>query len=461
MYFNSTVFLGFLIAFLLVYSLCRHSLVLRNRMIVLASYFFYGWWDWRFTGLLLLSSLVDFYAGSAMGNASPKGKRRLLGVSLAVNLGALGCFKYYNFFIENVHQGLRILEFEPNLPVLQVILPVGISFYTFQSLSYTIDVYRDRLRPQRDLTAFLAYVSFFPQLVAGPIERAPHLLPQFLSLRRITSRALQQGTWLILWGLFKKVVVADNLAPLVDMVYADPRIEGPIIVAATIAFGFQIYCDFSGYSDIARGIAFLLGFELMLNFNLPYFARTPSEFWRRWHISLSTWFRDYLYIPLGGNRGPTWVTKRNLLITMLVAGLWHGAGWNFILWGAWHGIILIGFARYTPQTRATSIVSWGMTMSFVFFGWLLFRAQSLDQIQNYTMSFWYPVFPEWTRSYLANLGLFTLPIITMQCWQYWSANLTPSLRWHWFPRTMFHGIILYGIVLFWDTRGTPFIYFQF
>ena len=461
MYFNSSAFIAFLSAFLLLYFLLRDSLAKRNRLIVAASYFFYSWWDWRFTGLLLLSSVVDFYVGLAMEKADSSKRRKLLFLSLATNLGVLVFFKYCNFFVENLTHLISGFGFNLSPGLINVILPVGISFYTFQSLSYTIDVYRKQISPTKDLTAFLAYVSFFPQLVAGPIERASSLLPQFLSTRQIGLKSIELGTWLILWGLLKKVVVADNLAPLVDMVYSDPSTQGPIIVLGTLAFGFQIYCDFSGYSDIARGIASILGFELILNFNLPYFARTPSEFWRRWHISLSSWFRDYVYIPLGGNRGGHSRTQINLLLTMVLAGLWHGAGWNFILWGLWHGLILILFGKFQPKPGLQSISSWGVTMIGVFYGWMLFRAQSFDQIVSYTSQVWIPVFPDWFFSHLIFGFLFCTPIILMQCWQRKSNNLTPSLQLPLFSKVLFHSIILYAVVLFWDTRGTPFLYFQF
>ncbi len=461
MYFNSTAFLGFLTVFLLLYFLLRHSLVRRNQLIVAASYFFYGWWDWRFTSLLLLSSLVDFHAGRNMIGADSRKRRRLLILSLSVNLGALGFFKYYNFFIESATQVITALGINASPPLLSVILPVGISFYTFQSLSYTIDIYRRQAEPTQDLTAFLAYVSFFPQLVAGPIERASSLLPQFLSTRKITAKQLEVGIWLILWGLFKKVVIADSLAPLVDMVYGNSSIEGPVIILATLAFGLQIYCDFSGYSDIARGVAAILGFELRLNFNLPYTAITPSEFWRRWHISLSTWFRDYVYIPLGGNRGSKQRTSLNLILTMVVAGLWHGAGWNFVLWGFWHGLILTLFGKRLPKTPLQKIVSWIGTMIAVFYGWLLFRAQSFQQIEHLSTHAWTLSWPSWFESYMIYGVLFSLPLILMELWQRSSGKLMPGIPLNRPLKTLLYGGLLYLIALFWNSGGTAFIYFQF
>ena len=372
MLFNSDTFLWFLLAFALLYFVTRQNLSRRNWLILVASYYFYGCWDWRFLFLLLGSSLIDFYVGLAIRkNAEAKIQKRLVTLSLGANLGALGIFKYFDFFSESLQTILTTLGMEVSTPTLEVILPVGISFYTFQSLSYTLDIYRKKLEPTNNLTAFLAYIAFFPQLVAGPIERASNLLPQFLTTRKVTQQSMEMGIWLIIWGLFKKVVLADNFGALSDMVYEDQGAEGAIVYFGTIAFGFQIYCDFSGYSDVARGLAYMMGFNLMVNFNLPYFATSPSDFWRRWHISLSTWFRDYLYIPLGGNRGGSSAMMRNLLITMLLAGLWHGAGWNFVLWGLWHGMMLCLFPSIPLPRRMQPLLGWFLTMIIIFYGWLL------------------------------------------------------------------------------------------
>ena len=346
--------------------------------------------------------------------------------------------------------------------ILNVILPVGISFYTFQSLSYTLDVYRDQLKPTRDWVAFFAYVAFFPQLVAGPIERASHLLPQFESVRVIRKDDLSEGIWLMIWGMFKKVVVADNMAPLVDMVYQENSgVVGPVILLATLAFGFQIYCDFSGYSDIARGVARILGFDLMFNFNLPYFATSPSDFWRRWHISLSTWFRDYLYIPLGGSRNGSANHLLNLLLTMTVAGLWHGAGWNFLLWGVWHGLALCLFIRFKPVSASAKVFGWMITMVIVFAGWALFRCVSLEQVWFLLRHVGSSETPTWFVDYVIRLSLFVSPLVLMQIWQATSNHKIPSLA---CPKWVHYGIqsvMIYLVILFWNTGGTPFIYFQF
>ena len=356
MLFNSGVFLQFFAAFVLLYWLARNSLPLRNWLILGASYLFYGWWSpdkaeaiptnallatlWhcRFLAILVATSLLDFSIALGLDKlATPRSRKWLLSASIAANLGVLGFFKYHDFFALSFSSLLSSLGIPLQARTLGLILPVGISFYTFQSMSYTIDVYRRELPATRNLVNFLAYVSFFPQLVAGPIERARHLLPQFAQTRVITLPMLEEGVWLMLWGMFKKVVLADNFAPLAEMVFGSSHFTSATVVLGTLAFGLQIYCDFSGYSDIARGTARVLGFDIMWNFNLPYSVASLREFWQRWHISLSTWLRDYLYIPLGGNRFGTTRTYLNLIITMLLGGLWHGAAWNFVLWGLWHG----------------------------------------------------------------------------------------------------------------------------
>ena len=296
-------------------------------MLLVASYAFYGAWDWRFLGLIVLSTVVDYVVGMSLAaTGDPRRRQFLVTASIVANLGILGLFKYAGFFAKSLVGLGASLGVEIPAFALDVVLPVGISFYTFQTLSYTIDIYRGTLKPTRRFLDFALFVAFFPQLVAGPIERASRLLPQVLQPRHVTWEKFGSGSWLILWGLFKKVVIADNLAFLVNAVYAtDASPTGWQVVAGTVAFAWQIYCDFSGYSDIARGLARLMGFELMVNFNLPYAARSPADFWRRWHISLSTWLRDYLYIPLGGNQGGALRTYRNLGLTMLLGGLWHGA----------------------------------------------------------------------------------------------------------------------------------------
>ena len=361
MLFNSGVFLKFFAAFVLLYWLARNSLKARNLLIVAASYLFYAWWTppgaepsfsaditgsllallWqcRFLGLLFATSLLDFSVGLGLARLSSGSARKLLlTLSIVANLGVLGFFKYCDFFIASATDLMTRVGIPTQPHLLGIILPVGISFYTFQSMSYALDVYRRQIPATKDFVNFLAFVSFFPQLVAGPIERARHLLPQFERSVVITRAMLEEGIWLLLWGLFKKVALADNFAPLVEMVYHHSTYSAPAVILGTLAFALQIYCDFSGYSDIARGTARVLGFDIMWNFNLPYAATCLRDFWRRWHISLSTWLRDYLYISLGGNRHGAARAGFNLIVTMLLGGLWHGAAWHFVLFGAWHGL---------------------------------------------------------------------------------------------------------------------------
>lgn len=313
----------------------KKSIKLQNLLIVIASYVFYGWWDWRFLSLIAFSTLVDYSVGIRLGIEQNQLKRKiLLWTSIIVNLGFLGFFKYYNFFLDNFTQAFSFLGRDISVSSLNIILPVGISFYTFQTLSYSIDVYKGKLKPTKDIIAFSAFVSFFPQLVAGPIERATNLLPQFYKSREFDYNKAVDGMRQILWGLFKKVVIADNAAVFANLIFNNSAdYSGSTLLLGAIFFTFQIYGDFSGYSDIAIGTSRLFGFDLMRNFHFPYFSRDIAEFWRRWHISLASWFRDYLYIPLGGSRGSTWMKVRNIFIIFLVSGFWHGANWTFIVWG--------------------------------------------------------------------------------------------------------------------------------
>ncbi len=390
MLFNSLPFLAFFAIVWTAYWLLRGRRRPQNAVLLAASCFFYGWWDWRFLGLIVFSTVVDYLCGLAFDRPALTARRRrgLLGISLVANLGVLAFFKYFDFFAESLREacasvGVTVPDF-----ALHWVLPVGISFYTFQTLSYSIDRYRGKLATERSLLDFALFVSFFPQLVAGPIVRAKDFLPQLKRERdfRWSDQAL--GLQLSLWGLFKKVVVADNLSPFVDSVFGADEPAGVLVrIAAVYAFAIQIYCDFSGYTDIARGTARMLGFDLPLNFRRPYFALDPSDFWRRWHISLSTWLRDYLYISLGGNRGGSRRTTFNLMATMVLGGLWHGAAWNFVLWGFYQGLLLVVHrvwrerrpapAHVTPLRRA---IAWFGFLQLVCFGWLLFRARSFGEI---------------------------------------------------------------------------------
>jgi alginate O-acetyltransferase complex protein AlgI len=343
MLFNSLVFLVFLAVVLLVYPRLRHRA--QNVFLLAASYIFYGYWDWRFLLLLFISTITDFIVGQKLQSTEKRSSRKgLLLISVSVNLGLLGFFKYFNFFVDSFGAIIDSFGMQPHMPLLRVLLPVGISFYTFQTLSYTIDIYRRKLEPTTNLLDFALFVSFFPQLVAGPIERARNLLPQVSRPRTVDRHQVGSGLNLILMGFFKKIFVADTLAPFVNQIFDDPlSFTSGQLLTGVYAFCFQIYGDFSGYSDIARGVSRLLGFELMENFHAPYLSRSPAEYWKRWHVSLSTWLGDYLYIPLGGNRKGRLRTYFNLMVTMLLGGLWHGASWTFVAWGLWNGLYLAAY----------------------------------------------------------------------------------------------------------------------
>jgi alginate O-acetyltransferase complex protein AlgI len=397
--FNSAEFLLFLpVVFILYWFLFSRSLRLQNMLVLAASYFFYGWWSWEFMLLLAFSTLLDFLYGFGVASADARRSRLFLWLSVINNLGILGVFKYYNFFVLEFARGLEALGLHANPALLNVALPVGISFYTFHGMSYVFDIYRGRLKPVSNFIDYAVFVSFFPLLVAGPIERANHLLPQVQNPRTFHYTQSVEGCRLILWGMFKKVVIADSLARIVDLMFANPSdYNGASLIVGAIAFSFQIYGDFSGYSDIALGTAKLFGFELLSNFRFPYFSRDIAEFWRRWHISLSSWFRDYLYIPLGGSKGGTSRTVRNTFIIFLVSGFWHGASWNFIAWGFIHAcgflvLLLLGKNRQNisdvvavdralPNPREL----WQMTATFAFvtFAWVFFRAVGLGNALDY------------------------------------------------------------------------------
>ena len=478
MYFNSIDFAIFLpIVFILYWFVTNTKLRLQNLLIVAASYLFYGWWDWRFLSLILFSSIVDYFVGIGLLNQEEPLKRKvLLWTSILVNLGFLGFFKYYNFFLENFITAFSFLGKEIKANSLNIILPVGISFYTFQTLSYSIDVYKRKLEPTKDFIAFLAFVSFFPQLVAGPIERASNLLPQFYAKRTFDYSKAVDGMRQILWGLFKKIVIADNCAEYANQIFNNSAdYSGSTLALGAIFFTFQIYGDFSGYSDIAIGTSRLFGFDLMRNFNFPYFSRDIAEFWRRWHISLSTWFRDYLYIPLGGNRGGTWTKVKNTFIVFIVSGLWHGANWTFIVWGALNAIYFLPLLLTNNNRNNLETVAQGKLfpnfkeLSFMFltfgltvFAWIFFRAENVGHAFSYI-------------SEIFSGSLFTIPeiiprililIIVFFVLIEWHGREEQfaiqklGIKWNCPLRyAMYYAII---IALFWfGGREQQFIYFQF
>ena len=368
MLFNSVRFLFFLPVVFMLYWFVFRTRKLQNFLIVLASYFFYGCWDWRFLILIALTSFCSYWSGLLIASADGhrKQQKALAATNIVLNLLILGVFKYYNFFTENLATLFAMFGMTLDRVTLDVILPVGISFYTFQALSYTIDVYRGQIRPTRDMVEFFAFISFFPQLVAGPIERATNLLPQFQRSRQFDYAQAADGIRQMLWGFVKKMIIADNCASGVNLIWSQyDEMTGLVLLVGAFLFTFQIYCDFSGYSDIAIGCARLFGINLKRNFNFPYFSRNISEFWRRWHISLMTWFRDYIYFPLGGSRCAQWKVIRNTLIVFFVSGLWHGANWTFVVWGLYHACLIAVFMLLGLNVKHTYVVAEGAASPFV------------------------------------------------------------------------------------------------
>ncbi len=473
MLFNSYIFLQFFALFYVLYILLRKKHSWQNVLVLLASYTFYGYWDWRFLFLIAISTIIDYLVGLNLhASNNPTKRKRWLFLSVIANLSMLGVFKYFNFFADSLINVFTQIGFNPDPITLNIILPVGISFYTFQTMSYTIDIYRERLKPTRNFIDFAVFVSFFPQLVAGPIERAVNLLPQVAKKRIITVEHIQTGIFLIIWGYFKKTVIADNSGIIADAIFNDYLNHGGIdLLIGVLAFSFQIYGDFSGYSDIARGVSKLLGFELMLNFRLPYFAINPSDFWNRWHISLSSWLRDYLYVPLGGNKNGSFNTYRNLFLTMLLGGLWHGAAWNFVIWGAFHGLILIIYRLFdrkkphlTPWDGSHSYVKIILMMISMFIltqiGWLIFRAKSVDQIWYFMSNFNFSS-SKLTSGYWSDLLLFITPLLIIQIIQYIRNDLNFITRMPAWSSAIIYAILLAFITIFGVRESTEFIYFQF
>lgn len=399
MLFNSWDFAVFLpLVFLLYWFIARDRLLLQNMLLLVASYFFYACWDYRFLSLLLFSSLVNYGAGISIAQAgSPRSRKFWLWFAVGINLGLLAVFKYFDFFIASFADSLALLGFKTNPGTLELLLPIGISFYTFHGLSYVIDLYNNRIKPERNIISYALFTSFFPLLVAGPIERATHLLPQLSRKRIFNYTQAVDGLRQILWGLFKKIVIADNCAPYVNLIFdnADSH-SGSTLVLGVFLFAFQIYCDFSGYSDIAIGTARLFGIDLLRNFAFPYFSRDIPEFWHRWHISLSSWFRDYVYIPLGGSRAGKWQTIRNVFIVFVVSGFWHGANWTFVIWGFLHACYMLPSLIFKKGSSHSGIVAQDrllptlkelclmlLTFVLVLFAWIFFRAQSIAAAFDY------------------------------------------------------------------------------
>jgi alginate O-acetyltransferase complex protein AlgI len=468
MLFNSYLFWIFFAVFISFYYGCRG--VWQKRVLLGASYLFYGTWNWRFLFLLGGTTLMDYYVGKAIETApTQKWRKGFLSISIGVNLLLLGFFKYYGFFSHQLLDGLARVGLHASLPVLNVILPVGISFYTFQELSYTIDVYRRRTIAVKSLLDFAVYVSFFPQLVAGPIERSDHLLPQLVQDRRPGDMDFTGGLYLILSGLFRKVVIADNMAALASAVFSRPvdHLAGTECLMGIYAFALQIYGDFSGYSCMAQGIARWMGIELMDNFRNPYLAISPADFWHRWHISLSTWLRDYLYIPLGGNRGAAWKTYRNLMLTMMIGGLWHGANWTFICWGIYHGLLLCVWRPFERAATKPIGLPWRAVKIVVMFhlvciGWLMFRAQSMWQAGLYLHRIATDFHWTMVSIYLMRFMVFlALPLFVFEIWIERRKDLLALTKVHWSIRGCVYCYIVWMLQVFPAEAAHEFIYFQF
>ena len=484
MLFNSIQFVIYLpIVFLLYWFvfdrfICKskYQLYLQNAFIVVASYVFYGWWDWRFLLLIAFTSFCSWGSGLIIGKAESKKKAKTwMWLNIILNLGILATFKYYDFFVAEFAQ---LFHISTDGLLLKVILPVGISFYTFQALSYSIDVYRGKIDPTKDIVAFFAFISFFPQLVAGPIERATNLLPQFLKKRKFDYNTAVDGMRLILWGLFKKVVVADNCAWYVNQVFSTySERSGSTLLLAAIFFTFQIYAYFSGYSDIAIGTAKLFGVKLMRNFNVPYFSRDIAEFWRRWHISLTTWFRDYVYIPLGGSRVSKAKIIRNTFIIFLVSGFWHGANWTFIAWGAYHAVLFLPLILTGKNRKFTNQIAEGrflptlkesgqmlLTFFLVVIGWIIFRAESIGQAWGYICGiiddsvFSMPWLK--AREYYIPTVVSIVAMLVIE-WLFRKSDFGFDIKRFpkWFQYALIYALCL--SIFFFSGRNETFIYFQF
>lgn len=477
MVFNSFEFLLFFaIVMALYWGPLRKSMRAQNLMLMIVSYIFYGWWDWRFLILLWINSAIDFGCALALGRTdAPRMRRAILVFSLVTNLGMLGFFKYYNFFADSFAQMLNTFGMHADLFTLQVILPVGISFYTFHNLSYTIDVYYRRMHVVRDPVVFLTYVSYFPQLVAGPIARAQDLLPQFEKPRTVTWTQFQDGCRQALWGLFKKMVVADGVAGHVDYVFRNcGELDGASLAIGAFLFSLQIYCDFSGYTDTAIGTARLMGIELARNFAYPYFSRTIAEFWRRWHMTLSTWFRDYLYIPLGGSRAGKARTIFNILVTFTLCGFWHGANWTFIVWGFLNGLMFVpliltnrhhvdkeivaSHRMFPTWSEAAAILG---TQAFVLVSWVFFRAESLTQAGTYlTRCVTHPYLALDYSRYETSLIL-CAALLVVEWFQRTKIYALDVSGWPLLFRYAAYAGLVEAMIELGSKEQVPFIYFQF
>ncbi len=472
--FNSLQFALFFIVLFFLYLVLKHKW--QNRLLLLASCVFYAAWDWRFLGLVFISITTDYLCSLKIhASDSEKIKKRFLILSILINLSVLGFFKYFNFFSANLAHLINLLGFTVHPYILNIILPIGISFYTFKTMSYTIDVYTGKTTPTRSYPDYALFVIFFPLLLAGPIMRAGDLLPQISSPRKLSLDKFYEGSYLIFWGLFQKVFVADNLAIIADKVFNTPApYNGVAVLLATYAFAFQIYCDFAGYSNMAMGIGKCIGFDITLNFNLPYFATNPQDFWQRWHITLSTWLKDYLYTPISFTlrRWGTWGIGFALMATFLLCGLWHGAGWTFILWGAYWGVLLAGYmllslelARIPRVKNVFLMRSWGILKILLFFqlvcaGWLMFRAGSVRQIFEMARSIIFNCTYTGSRD-IFRLLFYVSPILLIETLQYYKNDLMAMYRGNAAVKVLFYFIVITLLLMFGSVRGHEFIYARF
>lgn len=469
MLFNSIEFLVFFIFSVILYHLLPQKL--KAGFLMLASWYFYSFWDLKFLFLIIFTTTINYAFGLCIDNFSrAKAKLGFLLASIVVNLFVLGVFKYYHFFIENFVWVLKAVGVKYNLSVLNIVLPVGISFYTFQTMSYVIDVYRGRIQACKNLFDFGAYASFFPLLLAGPIERASNIIPQLKNYKSPTSDDLISGFYLCVWGLFKKIVIADNLTSISDYVFTDncaSPLDSGLALLAAYAYAFQIYCDFSGYTDMARGCAKFFGIDLTINFNLPYRSESIREFWRRWHISLSTWFKDYLYIPLGGNRDSAFKTYRNVLITMSLCGLWHGASWMYVAWGMYHGLLMVLersplYIRFVGNIQSKWVKQM-LTFHLISVGWVIFRSPDINVFTHWSrMLFSMQFHPDYFDLWLYLL-FFLSPLFLMGMpkynWRIFNTSYGMYLK-QAYPALMM--ILLYfGLTIYGADQARAFIYFQF
>lgn len=481
MLFNSILFfIFFIVVFILYWFVFNKESKKQNLFLLIASYFFYSCWDWRFVFLLAFSTFLDYFSGFKIETANTQRARKAwLIISISINLGFLGFFKYYNFFVTSFASLLEQMGFTPHYATLKIILPIGISFYTFHGLSYVLDIYNRKIKASTNSVNYALFVSFFPLLVAGPIERATHLLPQVEKPRSFDYGKAIDGLRQILWGLFKKMVIADTCAEFANKIFDNPTAySGSTLVLGAIFFTFQIYGDFSGYSDIALGTARLLGFELLQNFKFPYFSRDIAEFWRRWHISLSSWFKDYLYIPLGGSKGGNWSRIRNTFIIFLLSGFWHGANWTFIVWGGLNALFIMPSIIFNTNRKHLNIIAEGrlfpgfrellsmlITFGVTVFIWIFFRASSLHNAFVYIKGiFSLSIFRKPEPDTYSNVIILLIGLFMLVEWlgrekKHALENFLPTqpsiIRW------VCYAMIIFLIIMFTPTSETPFIYFQF